>query len=149
MTANSEMPYNNNLDEIGMIGGTIVMVSDQQKALDFYSQKLGFEIKENVQDRKGRWIEVRPQNSGMPISLVDPDNTDMSLDRKTQAKNKIGTATGIWFYAKEIEPVYQTLKSRGVEITKPERQPWGVRMSRFYDQDRNEFSLLENPEMIF
>lgn len=136
-------------DEIAMIGGAIVMVSDQKKALEFYSQKLGFEIKENLEDGEGMWIEVRPKNSGAPISLVDPNIAQMSAYKKEQAKQKIGTSTGIWFYAKNIQSVYQTLKSRGVEITKPEKQPWGVFMSRFYDQDKNEYSLLENPELIF
>ena len=102
------------MPKIDMIGGAIVMVSDQKKALDFYSNKLGFEIKENVEDRKGMWIEVRPKNSGAPISLVDPDKTDMPSEKKEQAKQKIGTTTGIWFYAKELELVHPTLKSRGV-----------------------------------
>ena len=132
-----------------MIGGAIIMVSDQQKALEFYSQKLGFEIKENMEDGEGRWIEVRPKNSGAPISLVNPETSQMPPERKEQAKRKIGTASGIWFYAKDIDSVYQTLKSRGVVITEPEKQPWGVKMSRFYDQDNNEHSLLENPELIF
>ena len=136
-------------DEIDMMGGAIVMVSDQERALEFYSKKLGFEIKENLKDGKGRWIEVRPKKSGAPISLVNPDFTELSIEKKEQAKIKIGTATGIWFYAKDINSVYQTLKSRGVEITKPEKQPWGVLMSRFYDQDQNEYTLLANPELIF
>ena len=135
--------------EIDMFGGAIVMVSDQQKALEFYSQKLDFEIKENLEDGEGWWIEVRPKNSGAPISLVDPNISEMPPEKKEQAKRKIGTATGIWFYAKDINSVYQTLKSRGVEITEPEKQPWGVFMSRFFDQDKNEYSLLENPELIF
>ncbi len=136
-------------DEINMLGGTIVNVSNQKKALEFYSQKLGFEIKENQDEGEGSWIEVCPKNFGVPISLVNPDKTSWSPEKKEQEKKKIGTDTGIWFYAKDIHSVYQTLKSRGVEITEPEKQPWGVLLSKFYDQDRNEFSLLENPELIY
>ncbi len=136
-------------NEIDMMGGVIVIVSNQKKALEFYSQKLGFEIKENVDEGEGSWIEVRPKNSGAPISLVNPDYTNWSPENKERAKLKMGTDTGIWFYAKDIKSVYQNLKSRDVEITEPKKQPWGVLLSRFYDQDRNEFSLLENPELIF
>ena len=110
-------------NEIDMVGGVIVMVSDQENALEFYSQNLEFEIKENQEDGKERWIEVRPKNSGALISLVDPSISEMSPEKKEQTKQKIGTSTGIWFYAKNINLVYQTLKSRGVEITKPEKQP--------------------------
>ena len=136
-------------DAINMLGGAIVMVSDQQKALEFYSKKLGFEIKENQDDGESRWIEVRPKNSGAPISLMEPKKQNMPQELKEQAIQKIGTQTGLWFYAKDIESTYQALKTNGVEITKPEVQPWGVKMSRFYDQDRNEFALLENAELIF
>ena len=134
---------------IDMLGGAIVMISDQQKALEFYSQKMGFEIKENVQDGEGRWIEVRPKNFGAPISLIDPDKEQWTPELKEQAKKRIGTRTGLWFYTKNIQSAYQTLKENGVDITNPEKQPWGVMMCRFYDQDKNEFSLLENPELIF
>ena len=132
-------------DEVDMLGGVMVLVSDKKHAMEFYSQKLGFEIKENHDG----WVEVRPRNSGAPISLVNPEETNWSFQKKEQEKRKIGTDTGIWFYAKNIHSTYQILKSRGVEITKPEIQPWGVLLSKFYDQDKNEFSLLENPELIF
>ena len=134
---------------IEMLGGAIVMVSDQQKALKFYSQKFGFETKENVDDGDGKWIEMRPKNSGTPISLVDPDKTDWTPKQKDQAKRKIDTSTGLWFYTKDIQVAYDALKKNGVEITKPEKQPWGVMMCRFYDQDKNEFALLENPELVY
>ena len=68
-------------EEIAMVGGAIVMVSDQKKALEFYSTKLGFEVKENIEDGEERWIEVRPKNSGAPISLVDP-NTMQTTEKK-------------------------------------------------------------------
>ncbi len=136
-------------DVINMLGGAIVMISDQQNALEFYSQKLGFEVKENIEDEQSRWIEVRPKNSGAPISLINPETENWILEQKEQAKKRIGTRTGLWFYTKDIQIAYQTLKKNGVEITKPEKQPWGVMMCSFFDQDKNEFVLLENPELIF
>ena len=136
-------------DEIDMLGGAIVNVSNQKKALEFYSGKLGFDIKENQDEGEGGWIEVCPKIFRLPISLVNPEKTSWSPEKKEREKKKIGTDTGIWFYAKDINSVYLTLKSRGVRITKPEKQPWGVLLSKFYDQDKNEFSLLENPELIY
>ena len=62
---------------------------------------------------------------------------------------KIGIDTGIWFYTKTIATVYENLKSKGVRITEPKKQPWGAILSDFFDQDDNKFSLLENSEMIF
>ena len=136
-------------NEINTIGGTIVMVSDQQKALEFYTQKLGFEEKENQDFGTYKWIEVRPKNSDVPISLMNPKIIDAPPAVKEKLKTKIGTDTGIWFYAKDIHTTYQHLKSNGVEITEPKKQPWGAVMSEFYDQDKNKYSLLENSELIF
>ena len=136
-------------DQINTVGGVIVMVSDQEKALDYYTQKLGFEEKENQDFGSYKWIEVRPQNSDVPISLVDPSKINAPDEVKEKLKSKIGIDTGIWFYAKDINVVYEKLKSKGAEITEPKKQPWGAILSEFYVQDKNKFSLLENPELIF
>jgi lactoylglutathione lyase len=53
---------------INTIGGTVVIVSDQQKAVEFYTQKLGFELKTDMffgsSNSSGiRWVEVAPKKS--------------------------------------------------------------------------------------
>ena len=63
---------------INTIGGTVVIVSDQQKAIEFYTQKLGFELKtdmffgsSNSSNSSGiRWVEVAPKKSQSTISLM-------------------------------------------------------------------------------
>ena len=49
---------------IDTIGRTIVYVSNQNKAVEFYTQKLGFEVKSDMQFGNNlRWIEVSPRES--------------------------------------------------------------------------------------
>ena len=53
---------------IDSIGGIVVIVSDQQKAIEFYTQKLGFELKSDIPfggiSTEGlRWVEVAPKAS--------------------------------------------------------------------------------------
>ena len=112
-------------DIINTIGGAIVMVSDQEKTLEFFTQKLGFEEKENQDFGVYKWIEVRPQNSDVPISLMNPDKIDATPEIKEQLKKKIGIDTGIWFYTKDIKEAYKKAKSNGVEMSEPKKQPWG------------------------
>ena len=57
---------------IDEIEGIMIMVSDQQKALDFYTQKLGFVKKVDTDMAEFRWIVVGPMNSNTVMSLVDP-----------------------------------------------------------------------------
>ena len=125
---------------IDAIEGIMIMVSDQQKALDFYTRKLGFEKKLDTDVSGYRWIIVGPTNSKTVFSLVDPINMgNLSNEDIKHAKKKIGSPTGVWFYTKEIQTTYKDLKSKDVKITKPEKQIWGGIMSTIYDQDENSF----------
>jgi lactoylglutathione lyase len=63
---------------IDTIGGIVVIVSDQQKAMEFYSQKLGFEIKKDMSFVGIRWIEVGTKDSQSTISLMLPNVQMMS-----------------------------------------------------------------------
>ena len=128
---------------IDEIEGMMVMVSNQSEALDFYTQKLGFEKKLDTQDAGYRWIIVGPKDSKTVLSLVEPSGmSDWPQENIDNAKKKIGAPTGIWFYSKDIETTYQELKSKGVEITKPEKQAWEGIMSTIFDQDKNSFGLV-------
>ena len=121
----------------------MVMVSDQQKALEFYTKKMGFEKKLDTDVSGYRWIIVGPKNSKTVLSLVDPSSMkDWPPENIKNAIKKIGTPTGIWFYTKDIETAYTELQSKGVEITKPEIQTWKGIMSTVFDEDKNSFGLV-------
>jgi Glyoxalase/Bleomycin resistance protein/Dioxygenase superfamily len=72
---------------IDRIGGIVVIVSDQQKAMEFYSQKLGFKIKTDTSFVGIRWIEVGPKDSQSTISLMLP-NVQMMLQWIVVVKSK-------------------------------------------------------------
>ena len=128
---------------IDEIEGIMVMVSNQQEAVEFYTQKLDFEKKIDTDVAKYRWVVMGPKNSNTVISLVDPASMkEWSQETIDNAKKRIGESTGIWFYSKDIDETYKKLKSNGVEITEPTKQIWGGIMSTIYDQDRNSFGLV-------
>jgi uncharacterized glyoxalase superfamily protein PhnB len=138
---------------IDTIGGTVVIVSDQHKAVEFYTQKLGFELKtdmffgsSNCNSSGIRWVEVAPKASQSTISLMVANAQLMSNEGEIEAAKKgIGTETGIWFYSDNITSTYEELKNKGVYITAPEKQEWGCIMSKFKDQDGNSYSLISLP----
>jgi lactoylglutathione lyase len=133
---------------IDTIGGTVVIVSDQQKAVEFYTQKLGFELKTDMffgsSNSSGiRWVEVAPKKSQSTISLMVANAQLLSNEGEIEAAKKgIGTETGIWFYSDDIQSTYGELKKKGVDIAAPEKQEWGGIMSKFKDQDGNSYSLI-------
>lgn len=57
---------------IDTIGGKVVMVSNQNAAINFYLNKMGLEKRVDMQFGDMRWVEVAPKNSHSTISLTEP-----------------------------------------------------------------------------
>ena len=131
---------------IDNIGGIIVLVSNQNDAIQFYTQKLGFDIKFEMPYKNTKWVELAPKNSTTTISLIEPNSDMMSENEIELAKKQIGIKTKIWFYTKDITQTYNDLKDKGVNVTEPKEQDWGGIISSVYDQDNNSFEIVSSPE---
>jgi len=131
---------------IDSIGGVVIFVSNQARAIDFYTKKLGFEIKGEYPYKNTKWIEVAPKNSPTTISLMEPNQDMMTDEEIEQAKQEIGTMTSLWFYSKNMDNTYKELKEKGVNITEPKKQDWGGIMSQIKDQDNNILTLISSHE---
>ena len=58
---------------ITQVGTVIVPVSDQEKAIAFYTEKLGFEKRTDVPFGNGdRWVEVAPAGAETTVAIVKP-----------------------------------------------------------------------------
>jgi len=131
---------------IDTIGGVVIMVSDQAQAIKFYTEKIGLDIRLNVPFYGGKWIEVAPKDSESTLSIMEPNSQMMSKDELEIARKNIGRNTGVWFFTSDIQSTYGELKSKGIDITKPEKQEWGGIMSTIKDLDGNIFTLLSSPK---
>jgi len=131
---------------IDTIGGVVIMVSDQARAVKFYAEKVGFDIRVNAPFFGGKWIEIAPKDSESTLSIMEPNPQLMPPEELETARKNIGRNTGVWFYTSDIQSTYEDLKSKGVDITKPEKQEWGGIMSLVKDLDGNIFTLLSSPE---
>jgi uncharacterized glyoxalase superfamily protein PhnB len=128
------------------IGGIVIFVSNQAKAIEFYTQKLGFDVKGEYPYKKTKWVEVGPKTSTTTISLMEPHPDMMTNEEIEQAKKEIGTMTTLWFYTKDINNTYKELQEKGVNITEPKKQDWGGIMSQIKDQDNNILTLISSYE---
>jgi lactoylglutathione lyase len=131
---------------IDNIGGIVIFVSNQAKAIEFYTQKLGFDVKGEYPYKKTKWVEVGPKTSTTTISLMEPHPDIMTNEEIEQAKKEIGTMTTLWFYTKDINNTYKELQEKGVNITEPKKQDWGGIMSQIKDQDNNILTLISSYE---
>jgi catechol 2,3-dioxygenase-like lactoylglutathione lyase family enzyme len=91
---------------ITQVGRVIVPVSDQDKAIAFYRDKLGFEVTADVAYGEGeRWVEVRPPGGGAALALTLP-----------QGDYQPGRMTGISFMTADPRADYEELKANGVDV---------------------------------
>ena len=113
-----------------------IPVSNQDEAIDFYVNRLGFEKRSDAPMGEGmRWIEVAPPGAQTALVLAK-EGCGANQDR-------IGKFTGHIFATDDIQATYEMLKSRGVHFTEPPRvEPWG-KWAQFVDQDGNGFGLKE------
>src|SRR4051794_37715885 len=113
---------------ITAVNTTLVFVSDQDRAVDFYVNKLGFETRMDMSmgPDQPRWIEVLPAGTRTAITLYKPTAEMPGADSLEVAQARIGTFTGITFSTDDIQKTHQELSARGVTfVDPPTQQPWG------------------------
>ena len=125
-------------------------VHDQDEALRFYTQKLGFEVRSDVTLAElgdFRWLTVGPpgQDDIAIVLMAIPgepvmDDATASEVRALMAKGFAGT---VFLTTEDVRADYDTLKSRGVEFTEaPEERPYGIDCG-FRDPSGNHFRLTQ------
>ncbi len=114
-----------------------VPVSDQDAALDFYTNKLGFDVQTDITMGNGyRWIEVVPPGADTALTLFKPYPGQDGDGNSSQPSIVFGTD--------DIDATYKELSGKGVEfIEAPAMQPWGVKQAIFRDPDGHSFVLVE------
>jgi predicted enzyme related to lactoylglutathione lyase len=112
-----------------------VRVKDQDEALRFYTECLGFEKRSDAPMGDGmRWVTVAPAGSTTEITLFQGDFGGAPL----------GAYTGLVLETEDIDAAYQELSARGVHFTKaPSRESFGG-WAEFVDQDGNGFGIHSN-----
>ena len=122
---------------ISHIHSTTIVVSDQDAALDFYVNTLGWEkAMDNQVGPDMRYLTVAPQ--GATTQLV------LGLPSWFGGERQPGGHTGIALISSDIDGDYELLTQRGVTFKEPVSvMPWGAKATWFYDPDGNEFYLHE------
>ena len=124
-----------------------IYVIDQQRAIDFYTNKLGFKIVTDVPMPGGdRWITVcPPEQPDIEIILSPLTRGRLTAEEIEQWKTLVERgAFGVGlFTAKDIYATYEELKAKGVEFTKaPTREFYGLE-AILKDDSGNWFSLVQ------
>jgi predicted enzyme related to lactoylglutathione lyase len=131
-----------------------VWVHDQDEALDFYTKKLGMEVRSDVtvaEMGNFRWLTVGPadQPDVAIVLMAIPGPPVMDSETAEQVKSLMakGFAGTVFFTTDDVHADYEELKKRGVEFTEePTEMPYGID-SAFRDPSGNNFRLTQVREM--
>ena len=121
---------------INKLGRVMVPVSDQDRAIEFYTKKLGFSLTSDVPFGDGdRWVEVTPPAGGAAFALVKP-----------QGDYQPGRVTGIAIDTTDARGDHAELKANGVDVDDPMGGDGTVPlMFMFRDGDGNHLLIVEQP----
>jgi phosphoserine phosphatase RsbU/P len=119
-----------------------VYVRDQETSLQFYRERLGFELAfDTGQQEWGRAVAVSPPVFGSAVlSLVEsPEDAPAGT---------VGHRTGVTLMTEDIAATFEAWSRQGVHFPQPPTPvPWGLHAT-FEDIDGNQFNLVQNPVMV-
>ena len=131
------------------IANAQVWVHDQDVALDFYTNKLGFEVRSDVtmpELGNFRWLSVGLPGQDVAITLMaipGPPVFDEETRKKIHELLATGAAGGLFFTTDDCQGSYEELKERGVEFTQePTQMPYGIDAG-FRDPAGNHFRMAQ------
>ena len=136
------------------IANAQLWVHDQDEALAFYTEKLGFDVRTDAtlpELGDFRWLTVSPP--GQPdvaivlMAIPGPPVMDEEVANQVRSLMATGFAGTIFLTTEDCQASYEELKARGVEFTEePEERPYGID-SGFRDPSGNSFRLTQVREM--
>ena len=127
-----------------------VWVHDQDEALAFYTEKLGWEVRADVtlpELGNYRWLTVgppaQPDVSVLLNAIPGPPVVDAETSEQIRSLMAKGWAGNVLLTTDDAEGSYEDLKARGVEFVEaPEERPYGIDCA-FRDPSGNQFRLTQ------
>lgn len=136
------------------IANAQLWVHDQDEALAFYTEKLGFEVRADVSppEMQGfRWLTVSPPGqedvSIVLMAIPGPPMFEPDTVRQINELMAKGCAGTVFLTTEDCQASFEELTARGVEfVDEPFEQPYGIDSS-FRDPSGNHFRLTQVKEL--
>jgi predicted enzyme related to lactoylglutathione lyase len=136
------------------LSNTQLWVHDQDEALPFYTDKLGWEVRADVtvpELGNFRWLTVgppaQPDIAVTLMAIPGPPMMDAASAKQLRDLLGKGFAGTLFLTTDDVHASYEELKARGVEfLEEPEERPYGID-SGFRDPSGNQFRLTQVREL--
>ena len=123
-----------------------ITVNDTEKALTFYRDALGLEVRNDVASGGFRWVTLGcPDQPGLGIVLSEPHagRSQADGDAMQELLTK-GVLPMLVFRTDDLDATFETLRASGAEVLQePIQQDWGPRDCAFRDPAGNMVRIQE------
>ncbi|GAB2481262.1 VOC family protein [Comamonas humi] len=129
---------------IGVVG---LYVRDQDKALEFYVERLGFRVHTDVRNGNYRWLTVQhPEQPSFQLGLFKPGPPvhDEATARTLSEMVAKGAMPPLVLVVDDCRAAYERFSSNGVEFTQEPVDRYGAVDAGFRDPDGNGWKLIES-----
>lgn len=125
------------MQAIDRVSTVTIAVADQDEALAWYTQKLGFEKKMDQRSPQFRWLTV-----------ALPQQVDVEFLLASWFPDQVGKNPTWVLSTRDCQAGYEELKAKGVEFSqKPELRPWGIE-AIFSDLYGNKYALVQESAQV-
>lgn len=125
------------MQAIDKVSTVTIAVADQDEALAWYTEMLGFEKRMDVRSPQFRWLTVAP-----------PQQVDVEFLLASWYPDCIGKNATWVLSTRDCQGGYEELKGKGVEFSqKPEMRPWGIE-AIFGDLYGNKYALVQESAQV-
>ncbi|QIC05482.1 VOC family protein [Brevibacillus sp. 7WMA2] len=123
---------------INKVGQIMLYVNNQDEALQFWTEKVGFSVVSEEDNGQGlRWIEIAPTNeAGTSIILHNKE-----LIAKMQPELNLNTPS-LMFFSEDLDKLYKDFSDKKITVGEIVSMPSG-RVFNFADKEKNYFAVME------
>ncbi len=123
---------------INKVGQIMLYVNDQDGAVNFWTEKVGFTVIADEDDGQGmRWIEIAPTKDAETSFILH----NKELIAKMQPELNLGTPS-LMFFTENLNKLHDDLSGKNITVGEIVNMPAG-RVFNFADKENNYFAVME------
>jgi lactoylglutathione lyase len=122
---------------INKVGQIMLYVNNQDEAVNFWTEKVGFSVISEENNGQMRWIEIAPTNDAETSIILH----NKELISKMAPELNLGTPS-LMFFTQNLEQLHSDLSNKNVTVGEIVTMPSG-RVFNFADSEQNYFAVTE------
>jgi lactoylglutathione lyase len=122
---------------INKVGQIMLYVNNQDKSVEFWTEKVGFSVIAEENNEQIRWIEIAPTKDAATSIVLH----NKELIARMQPELNLGTPS-LMFFSDNLEQLYQDFKKKNITVGEMVNMP-GAKVFNFADDENNYFAVME------